>query len=244
MPQVWNPSVTDQDSGGFSKNSRYMKLNNFSVQALRRIKARNALEARFNNMQQAYIERKTARSSLLIDQSKRDLLERQTRLRAYKLVVTRRHPIRKRADYQAALNDNYSLHALRHEIRRMIHDIDPDTIRRRKAAQLVESSRDKYAETVVRNKEAIGDLVPKPKPVVLEEKPETPRTPTPPPQPRLRRSIVGPPMRTLAREAQAVTMKMVKENTWMSRGNTNSPDKPVQTSKNLNPNAVLPPINA
>nr|KAG5711321.1 hypothetical protein BaRGS_006018 [Batillaria attramentaria] len=203
MPQVWNPSVTDQDSGGFSKNSRYMKLNNFSVQALRRIKARNALEARFNNMQQAYIERKTARSSLLVDQSKRDLLERQTRLRAYKLVVTRRHPIRKRADYQAALNDNYSLHALRHEIRRMIHDIDPDTIRRRKAAQLVESSRDK-----------------------------------------LRRSIVGPPMRTLAREAQAVTMKMVKENTWMSRGNTNSPDKPVQTSKNLNPNAVLPPINA
>ena len=100
---------------------------------------------------------------------------------------------------------------------------------------------------MARNREAIGDIVPKPKPQYLFDEDEEPeeRSPTPPPvQPAFRRSIVGPPLRGLAHKAQAVTLQMVKENTWMS-GAPSSPEKPVAASVgSLNPNPVLPAIKA
>ena len=76
MPQVWNPSVsTDQDSGGFSKNSRFMKLSNFSEASLRRIKVRNSLEAKLNRMQQTYINKNTSLSALRISQARRNIID-------------------------------------------------------------------------------------------------------------------------------------------------------------------------
>ncbi|KAL8576952.1 hypothetical protein ACOMHN_024228 [Nucella lapillus] len=250
IPQVWNPSVSsEQDSGGLSKNSRFMKLSNFSDASLRRIKVQNSLENKLSQIQQAYIRRHSALSTLRIDQARRNILERQRRHTAYKLVM-KKHPIKQRLDYKAALNDNYSLHALRHELRRMVRDIDPDNRRKRKAENLVQHSRDKYATTVTKNKEAINGIVPKPKRDFAfdeeEQEPET-RSPTPPPAPQpFRRSIVGPPLRGLANKAQAVTLQMVKENTWLS-GAPSSPDKSNKTAaagKNLNPHAVLPSIQA
>ncbi|XP_076448497.1 uncharacterized protein LOC143285153 [Babylonia areolata] len=236
MPQVWNPSVsTEQDSGGFSKNSRFMKLSNFSDASLRRIKVRNSLEAKLSRIQQAYIHRHSSLSTVKIEQARKRIVERYRRYTAYKLVV-QKHPIQARADYQAALNDNYSLHAFRHELRRMSRTLDPENQRKRKAESLVQECRDKYADTVTKNREAIVDIVPKPKPDYAFEDEQEDRSPTPPPPPApFRRSIVGPPLRGLANKAQAVTVQMVKENTWMSGA-------PSSAGKNLNPHAVLPPI--
>ena len=95
---------------------------------------------------------------------------------------------------------------------------------------------------MTKNREAIGDIVPKPKPELpLDDEPEE-RSPTPPPAPNpFRRKIVGPPLRGLANKAQAVTLKMVKEKSWM--GTTPSPDKAL-ASKNINSHAILPPIKA
>ena len=68
--------------------------------------------------------------------------QRYRRFTAYKLVL-KKHPFKQRPNYEAALNDNYSMHALRHEVRRMLRDIDPETVRRRRAESLVQKSRDK-----------------------------------------------------------------------------------------------------
>ena len=76
MPQVWNPSVsTDQDSGGFSKSSRFMKLANFTEASLRRIKVRNSLESKLNGLQQAYINRHTGISALRMSQARRNIID-------------------------------------------------------------------------------------------------------------------------------------------------------------------------
>ncbi|KAK7102818.1 uncharacterized protein [Littorina saxatilis] len=242
MPQVWNPSVaTAQDAGGFNKGSRLMNLSNFSDASLRGIKVRNRLENNLSDIQKNYISRSNRHCSARIDHARKHIIERQKRFTAYRLVVQKKHPIRLRSSYDEALNDNYSMHALRHEVRRMLRDIDPNSVRRRKAESLIQQSRDQYKDTMTKNRAAIEDLIPKPKPVVVEEKEDT-RSPTPPPAPKaMRRSIFGPPLRGLAHTAQPVTVKMVKEQSWMDTAP--SPDKAL-APKNLNPHAVLPSIQA
>ncbi|XP_012938322.1 uncharacterized protein LOC106011837 [Aplysia californica] len=245
MPQCYNPSlVADQDTSAFGKNSRYMKANNFNLHTLRRVNVLNSLEAKFTRMRLSVMERNTQNQLKMRSQARVNILESYKRTLAYRLVV-KKHPIRKNPDFNAALNDNYSFHSLRHEIKAMLNDIDPNIVRHRKARERVHECKDTYQGVIAQNLAKIVDIVPK-KRVVPEVVTEVEsRTPTPPPPPRtFRRSIIGPPLRGLAKEAQGVTLKMVKEKSWMGVASPSgqTAGSPSKTPGLINPRPALPPI--
>ena len=64
-------------------------------------------------------------------------------------------------------------------------------------------------------------------------KPSLPRIPT-----------QGPPLRGMAMQPQAVSLKMVKEKSWMGVGSPPAQDGNPDQQQTLNQRAVLPPIPA
>jgi len=244
MPQVHNPSVVDQDATAFGKGSRFMKANAFRQSTMRRVRALNTIEARFNRMRLSVLERNTQQAFKVRDHARVNIINSYKRTMAYKLVVNK-HPIRKNASFSAALNDNYDLHSLRKEIQQMMIDIQPDSIEKKKAKAKILDSKDTYENVILTNRSKIVDIVPKriPKP---EEVLQPSRSPTPPPVPTSF-GKKGPPLRGLAQVPQAVSLKMMKEKSWLGQGpkptEVASP-RGVSPSKSLNPHNKLPPIPA
>ncbi|KAK3709883.1 hypothetical protein RRG08_050358 [Elysia crispata] len=265
MPQCYKPALmAQQDTSAFGKNSRYMKATNFNQNSRRRVNVLNTLEAKFTRMRLSVIERNIQQRLTAQSKARINILESYKRTMAYRMVL-KRHPIRHRKDYHAALNDTYSFHSLRHEVKKMLEDIAPDNVAHRQAQAKVEVCRGEYKNILEHNRKSIVDIIPKiPVKTAEEEEEEANRTPTPPPSNFknmvLRRSLVAPP-RGLAKVAQAVSLKMVKEGSWMGTGpkpgeqgasNRQSPDKNVSgaslaephaiTENSLNPHAKLPAI--
>ncbi|XP_025108414.1 uncharacterized protein LOC112572764 isoform X1 [Pomacea canaliculata] len=255
MPQAWNPA--NRAGWGAGGTSRHMKVVNSSLESLHRIRVRNSLEAKLCSQKRSFVERDTAISNYRMQQARRTIIERQKRLVVYKLVI-QKHPIKQRADYQAALNDDYSLHGLRHELRSMRDDIDPRTVRKRRIDKMVKTSYNRYMETVLRNREVIYSMFP----VKEQRDVETKDEPTASNEGQqitdkeqgqgwtnsqfvaVSSGVSEPrqPLRGLAREAQEVTLHMMKENAWLKKADSLSRDC-LTSSKEMNPRPVLPPIN-
>ncbi|GFO18665.1 hypothetical protein PoB_004517000 [Plakobranchus ocellatus] len=263
MPQCYKPALmAQQDTSAFGKNSRYMKATNFNQNSRRRVNVLNTLEAKFTRMRLSVLERNVQQRLVAQSKARINILESYKRTMAYRMVL-KRHPIRQSRDYRAALNDSYSYHSLRHEVKKMLEDIAPDSVAHRQAQARVEVCKGEYNSILAQNRKSIVELIPK-----IPEKPENGeeeednRTPTPPPsnfaQSVLRRSLVGPPLRGLAKVAQSVSLKMVKDGSWMGTGpklgeeassNRQSPLKDASPTgphasheNSLNPHAKLPPI--
>jgi len=242
MPQVHNPrTVAEADTSAFGKNSRYMKANAFGQSTMRRVKALNAIEARFTRMRLGVMARNMEHADRVRQHQRTHILESYKRTLAYKAVVARR-PIRRAVDYSKVLDADYSLHGLRNDIKQMLIDLEPDTIEKKKAAAAISASHSAYQGVIHHNQSRIADIVPKKKPAYLIEESE-PRTPTPPPPPAAfgRR---GPPLRGMAMQPQAVSLKMVKEKSWMGVGSPPAQDGNPDQQQTLNQRAVLPPIPA
>ncbi|RUS77251.1 hypothetical protein EGW08_014984 [Elysia chlorotica] len=268
MPQCYKPTLmAQQDTSAFGKNSRYMKATNFNQNSRRRVNVLNSLEAKFTRMRLSVIERNIQQRLTAQSKARVNILESYKRTMAYRMVL-KRHPIRRRKDYHAALNDTYSFHSLRHEVRQMLEDIAPDSVAHRHAQARVDVCRGQYKDILEHNRRSIVELIPKVSfKSAEEEEEEANRTPTPPPSNFqkivVRRSLVAPP-RGLAKVAQSVSLKMVKEGSWMGTGpkageqgasnrqspsasNRQSPNasraEPHAVSRNsLNPHAKLPAI--
>ena len=244
MPQVHNPGVVDQDATAFGKGSRFMKANAFRQSTMRRVKALNTIEARFNRMRLSVLERNTQQAFNVREHARVNIIKSYKRTLAYKLVVNK-HPIRKNASFSAALKDNYDLHSLRKEIEQMMIDIQPDSIEKKKAKAKILDSKDAYENVILTNRSKIVDIVPKK--VVKPEEVLQSRSPTPPPVPTSF-GKKGPPLRGLAQVPQAVSLKMMKEKSWLGKGpkpsEASGSPRNVSPSKSINPHSKLPPIAA
>lgn len=75
-------------------------------------------------------------------------LQSYKRLLAYKMVV-KKYAFEGCTNYKAALNDFYSLHSMKHEIRQILQDIDPQNIRRRRTEELVLRSQKRYLPLIL-----------------------------------------------------------------------------------------------
>lgn len=162
MPQVHNRSLTlSMDSSAFNKNSRFMSTIRMTEGAKRKIRAFNTVENRLKKIQLNFYDRHADIERYQMERKKEKVLDVMKKRNAYKMVIAN-HPIANSPDYQKALEDTYTAHALRHEIKKMIHYIEPDKVRERNAKNLVTENKKRYDEILNRNRKSIVELFPPP----------------------------------------------------------------------------------
>jgi hypothetical protein len=224
------------DSSAFNKNSRYMSTIRITEGAKRKIRAFNTVENRLKKFKINFYNRHADIQRHQIERKKQTVLESMKKRDAYKMVIAN-HSISKSPDYQKALDDRYTAHALRNEIKQMINYIEPDKIRERNAKTLVDVNKKRYDEILSRNRKSIVELFP---PVVekkadYESDFESDSEDEEPPEVEPRRFQQARPMLPFRR--QGVTRAFVMKSREETRQDT-STDTPLNPIKEQN----LPPV--
>ena len=129
--------------------------------AKRKIRAFNTVENRLTKIRLNFYNRHEDIQRYQLERKKQTVLEGAKKRNAYKMVVAN-HSISKSPDYQKALDDTYTAHALRHEIKKMLNYIEPNKVRERNARTLVNENKKRYDEILSRNRKSIVELFPPP----------------------------------------------------------------------------------
>lgn len=240
MPQVHNRSLTlSMDSSAFNKNSRFMSTIRMTEGAKRKIRAFNTVENRLKKIQLNFYNRHADIERYQMERKKEKVLDVMKKRNAYKMVIAN-HPIANSPDYQKALEDTYTAHALRHEIKKMINYIEPDKVRERNAKSLVNENKKRYDEILSRNRKSIAELFPPPsqkKIVDYESDFESDSEDEEPPEVEPRKFQQVRPMLPFRR--QGVTRAFIMENSDRGARQESSAN---QTSATASQEAELPPV--
>lgn len=239
MPQVHNRSLTlSMDSSAFNKNSRLMSTIRITEGAKRKIRAFNTVENRLKKFKINFYNRHADIQRNQIERKKQTVLDSMKKRDAYKMVIAN-HPISSSPDYQKALNDRYTAHALRYEIKRMLNYIEPDKIRERNAKTLVDVNKKRYDEILNRNRKSIMELFPpavEKKAVDYESDFESDSEDEEPPEVEQRKFQQARPMLPFRR--QGVTRAFIMQKSGRDQRQEASTDTPLNTDKEQN----LPPV--
>lgn len=240
MPQVHNRSLTlSMDSSAFNKNSRFMSTIRMTEGAKRKIRAFNTVENRLKKIQLNFYDRHAEIERYQMERKKEKVLDVMKKRNAYKMVIAN-HPIANSPDYQKALEDTYTAHALRHEIKKMINYIEPDKVRERNAKNLVTENKKRYDEILNRNRKSIVELFPPPSQKKMDDYEsdfESDSEDEEPPEEVPRKFQQARPMLPFRR--QGVTRAFIMENSGKGARQESSAN---QTSATASQESELPPI--
>ncbi|XP_041379662.1 uncharacterized protein LOC121392571 [Gigantopelta aegis] len=153
--------------------SRMMAAGKYSENTLRNVNVINSLEAKLAKVKLNVLERNAIQSMHRIRHYEEKIQDLRRKTLAYQQVVAK-HPIHSAPDYQKALDEKYTLHSFRHEIKEMLHKLHPDTIRKKCAQALIEASRERYQEAIHSSQQYFNSLLPpKPRPILhYDRKPQ------------------------------------------------------------------------
>ncbi|XP_061179149.1 uncharacterized protein LOC133187764 [Saccostrea echinata] len=251
MPQVHNRSLTlNMDSSAFNKNSRYMSTIRMTQGAKRKIRAFNTVENRLKKFQINFYNRHAEIQRYQMERKKEKVRDLMKKRDAYRKVIAN-HPIAASPDYKKALEDRYTAHALRHEIKQMLSYIEPDKIRERNARTLVDVNKKRYDEILNRNRKSILELFPPPveKKVEYESDFESDSEDEEPPEPETRKFQQARPMLPFRRQGVTRAFIMNKSrqdqrqeiSTEENSSSTKEQDlPPVTLKKELPPDLRIP----
>ena len=241
MPQVHNRSLTlSMDSSAFNKNSRFMSTIRMTEGAKRKIRAFNTVENRLTKIRLNFYNRHEDIQRYQLERKKQTVLEGAKKRNAYKMVVAN-HSISKSPDYHKALDDTYTAHALRHEIKKMLNYIEPNKVRERNARNLVNENKKRYDEILSRNRKSIVELFPPPgqkKPTDYESDFESDSEDEEPPEVSPRKIQQARPMLPFRR--QGVTRAFIMEKNARGRNSEESYNK--ETTSTEGQSHDLPPV--
>ena len=161
MPQVHNKAIAMENSV-MGKNSRFMSTIRVSEGSKRKIRAFNTVETRLNRFRLNFYARHAEIQRYKRIRERDAVLETIKKRNAYRLVI-KNHSVTNCKDYKKALEDRYTAHALRFEIRDMLKFMKPDRVRERNARERIEENRELYNKVIERNRESVRTLFPEEK---------------------------------------------------------------------------------
>lgn len=162
MPQVYNKSLSYDNSTGIGQNSRYMASVRFTEMSLRRVNVINSLQNNLTQKKLDNFDRHLNNQIIYFERIKHRLVDDlHTRL-AYKMVL-KNHNISQAKDYHKALDERHTFGALHNEVKDMMQVLKPAYIRARKAKALANETKQLYNNIVFQNTHKFNQLFPEKK---------------------------------------------------------------------------------
>ena len=121
--------------------------------------ALNTMDQRLTKIELKYFERHADIQLKKYERARNRIVGKLQKHIAYKMVL-KQHSIAKAKNYKKALDGNYSFQALHYEVNDMMHQIQPDVVRERRARALIDVNRQRYETLLRKNQENCAILFP------------------------------------------------------------------------------------